>query len=65
MCAHVVTFVFACRNTLEIDHAQIQTLLQPDSIHDTDHLKSQHVLPQVFTDLQPSSAREQVRTNRE
>lgn len=39
------TFVLASGNAFEVDNAEVQPLLQPDAIHDADHLKSQHVLP--------------------
>lgn len=45
------TFVFAGGDAFEVDDAEVQPLLQPDTIHDADHLQSQHVLPQVFSDL--------------
>ena len=45
------TFVFASRDAFEVDHAQVQALLQPDAVHDADHLEGQHVLPQVLSHL--------------
>ena len=46
-----VTFVFASGDAFEVDDAEVEPLLQPDAIHDADHLQSQHVLPQVFSNL--------------
>lgn len=46
-----VTFVLAGRDAFEVDNAEVQPLLQPDAVHDADHLKSQHVLPQVLSNL--------------
>lgn len=46
-----VTFVLAGGDAFEVDNAEVQPLLQPDAVHDADHLKSQHVLPQVFSNL--------------
>lgn len=48
---NLCTFVFAGGDAFEVDNAEVQPLLQPDAIHDADHLKSQHVLPQVLSHL--------------
>ena len=46
-----VTFVLAGGDAFEVDDAEVQPLLQPDAVHDADHLQSQHVLPQVLPNL--------------
>lgn len=45
------TFIFVGGDALKIDHTEVQALLQPDAIHDANHLKSQHVLPEIFSHL--------------
>lgn len=47
----LATFVFAGGDAFEVHNAEVQPLLEPDAVHDADHLKSQHVLPQVLTNL--------------
>lgn len=46
-----VTFVFASGDAFEVDNAEVQPLLQPDAVHNADHLKGQHILPEVFSNL--------------
>lgn len=48
---NLCTFVFAGGDAFEVDDAEVQPLLQPDAVHDADHLKGQHVLPQVLSHL--------------
>lgn len=43
----VLTSSSAGGETFEDDHPHVQTLLDPDLVHDADDLQSQHVLPQV------------------
>lgn len=52
------TLVLSGGDALEVDDAQVQSFLEPDPVHDPDHLQSQHVLPQVLPDL------DQTNTNR-
>lgn len=40
----------------EQDHPHVQTLLDPDLVHDADHLQGQHVLPQVVPRLTQTHA---------
>lgn len=53
------TFVLAGGDAFEVDDAEVQPLLQPDAVHDADHLEGQHVLPQVLSNLT------QTQTNKE
>ena len=45
----VLTSSSARGETFEDDHPHVQALLDPDLVHDADHLQGQHVLPQVVS----------------
>lgn len=51
ICIEKLTLSSASRKTPVCDHSQVQTLLQPNSVHHTDDLEHQHVLPQVISCL--------------
>lgn len=46
---NVLTSSSSSGETFEDDHPHVQTLLDPDLVHDPDHLQSQHVLAQVVS----------------
>lgn len=45
----ILTPSSASGETSEDDHSHIETLLDPDLVHDSYHLQSQHILPQVIS----------------
>ena len=46
-----LTSAVTCRHAVERHHPEVEPLLQPQLVHDADHLDGQHVLPQIVSHL--------------